>query len=312
VSAHYPPNFVSGGTLQPKRLARGLADRGHDVRVYAGWLGDERPPGERWTTTEDGIEVRWTAVTPWTDWSDERNFENAAIEADFSRFLSEVDPEVVHLHSLQALGAGLASAAVAAGIPTVVTMHDFWWFCGRQFLVDRDFQPCCPVVDAGVCECHVDRAWLERRNRRLLAVANSVDLVLAPSKSAAELLAANGVDPARLAVDENGLVQEPEATHVPADDRQRLVFLYAGGSNLMKGVHVLFDALDRLARAGPPWRRPWTVRAYGVEDYVQESGISTAALPVECLPPFPPDEADAVYGAADVLVLPSVMRESHS
>ena len=40
VSAHYPPNFVSGGTLQPQGIARGLAARGHESHVFAGWLGD--------------------------------------------------------------------------------------------------------------------------------------------------------------------------------------------------------------------------------------------------------------------------------
>jgi len=312
VSAHYPPNFVSGGTLQPQRLARAFAERGHDVWVYAGWLGDEREPGERFTTVEGGIEVRWIVTTPWTDWSDERNYENAEIEADFARFLAEVDPDVVHLHSLQSLGAGLASASVAAAIPTVVTMHDFWWFCGRQFLVDRNFQPCCPVVDAGVCECHVNRAWLERRNRRLLGVANTVDLVLAPSRSAAELLAANGVDPSRLEVDENGLLRQPDAAPARHADRKQLVFMYGGASNPMKGAHILFEALRLLANDSKGWRRPWTVKAYGVDDFVRDNRLSVSGLPVETLPPYRPDEADAVWADADMLLLPSVMRESHS
>src|SRR3954447_14607568 len=34
VSAHCPPNFVSGGTLAPQRLARALRARGHEVSVY--------------------------------------------------------------------------------------------------------------------------------------------------------------------------------------------------------------------------------------------------------------------------------------
>ena len=36
VTAHFPPNFTSGGTLAPQRLARAFACQGHDVWVYAG------------------------------------------------------------------------------------------------------------------------------------------------------------------------------------------------------------------------------------------------------------------------------------
>ncbi len=46
VSAHYPPNFVSGGTLVPARAAAALARRGHEVRVLAGAIRTGRPPGD--------------------------------------------------------------------------------------------------------------------------------------------------------------------------------------------------------------------------------------------------------------------------
>src|SRR5262245_32756237 len=109
VSAHYPPNFVSGGTLQPQRMARELLHRGHDVCGYAGWIGDGREAGEAWTDTEDGVPVRWIATTPWTTWGDDRNHDNPTVAADFEQFVSAWNPEIVHLHSLQALGAQLVT-----------------------------------------------------------------------------------------------------------------------------------------------------------------------------------------------------------
>lgn len=52
VSAHFPPNFVSGGTLVPQRTAVALQRRGHDVAVYAGCRGDlngdDRPATRPW------------------------------------------------------------------------------------------------------------------------------------------------------------------------------------------------------------------------------------------------------------------------
>jgi glycosyltransferase involved in cell wall biosynthesis len=313
VTAHFPPNFVSGGTQQPQRLARGLRARGHDVQVYAGWLGEERTAGSSWTEDDEtGLPIHWIASTPWTDWSDRRNFDNPTVAAEFAAFLREARPDVVHLHSLQSLGAGLVSVAAQHGARVVVTMHDFWWCCARQFLVDRGNVPCCPVVDVGVCECQVDHEWLLERNRWLHEQLARADLVLAPSAAAASVLAANGLARDRLDVDENGMpevgvsIREARPPRPPASDGS-VRFVYAGGSEEMKGVHVLFEACRRIASL-PGWQ----LTAYGADRWVAEHQIDLDGLPLDIRPPFPPDLIDSVLSSADVLVLPSLMRESHS
>ena len=310
VSAHFPPNFVSGGTLAPQRLARGLRARGHDVSVYAGHLDAARTPLETWTDSDEtGLPVRWIVTTPWTGWSDERNFDNPSVVADFSEHVATVRPEVVHVHSVQTLGGGVVAAAKAAGATVVVTMHDFWWFCARQFLVTRDYVACSLVVDCGVCPCEVDRQWLEERNRNLAAQLRGADLVLAPSASAADVFAANGVPEEKLRVDENGL---PEADRV-IPPRPRLAgdgpvrFRYTGGWNRMKGAHVIVDAARALRGVDG-----WTLTAHDIDPYLVEAGVDVDDLPVTREPSFGPNETDAVFAGTDVLVVPSIMRESHS
>ncbi len=313
VSAHFPPNFVSGGTLQPQRLARALRARGHDVRVYAGWLGD-RPPLASWDDADEtGLPVRWVASGRWIGWGDDRNFDNPDVGAHFASWLAEVRPDVVHLHALQSLGGTLVPAAAAAGARVVVTMHDFWWCCPRQFLVDRDMRPCSLVVAAGSCPCEVDREWLEDRNRRLATMLAGADRILAPSASAARVLAANGVDPARLAVDENGLPEGAAPTSAPSwggpDGPVR--FLFTGGNNPMKGAQVLFRAARRMASM-PGWR----LTAYGwdgpVGDDQVAAPVAADGVPVDVRPPFDPAAIEEVYAGTDVVVVPSLMRETYS
>jgi glycosyltransferase involved in cell wall biosynthesis len=311
VSAHYPPNFVSGGTLQPQRLSQGLRARGHDVSVFAGWLG-ERPPLDTWIDTDEtGMDVRWVVSAPWIGWSDERNWHNPPVTEVFREHLDEVRPDLVHFHSLQSLGAGLVPVAHAAGAKVVVTMHDFWWLCARQFLVDTGLRPCSLVVDAGACACESGSVERDRRLRALRTLLAPADLVLAPSASAAEVLAANGVAPGRLEVDENGLpdldglvVGERRSTRA-ADDPIR--FVYTGGPNPMKGAAHLVEAARKLA-ATPGW----TLTAFGLGDYLDETGVDLAGLPVDVRQPFVPEDLAGILAAHDVFVLPSVMRETHS
>lgn len=310
VSAHYPPNLVSGGTLVPQRIARGIAARGHRVSVYAGYLDEEREALSSWTEhDEQGVDVRWVVTTPWTAWSDPRNSMNPDVVADFERWLADVRPDVVHLHSLQTLGGGMVAAAGRSGAKVVVTMHDFWWSCARQFLVAPDMRPCSIVVDCGTCPCARDHGWLEERNAVLREQLAHADLVLAPSASAARVFAANGLDAARIVVDENGVPDSDVAVGAgtvrvrAAGEPVRMMF--AGGADPMKGLDVLLEALDQLPLEG------WTLDLYGVEPE-RARGAARSLRQVRFPDAYDRSTVASVMAEHDVLVLPSVMRESHS
>ncbi len=309
VSAHYPPNFVSGGTLQPQRLARGLRARGHEVSVFAGYLDSVRRPLESWEEQDPtGLPVRWVVSTPFMDWADDRNYDNPGVADVFADHLREHPADVVHLHALQTLGIGLLEVAKAAGAATVVTMHDFWWVCARQFLVDRTERPCSLVVTAGDCPCEDGRPHLLRRAARLSEALRHADLVLAPSASAARVLEANGVPSRLLSVDENGMeVETSRATPVRRSPGEPVVARYTGGSNPMKGPGVLLDALHEL---GP--RPGLRVLAHDLDEAVERDGRRVDATCLELLPPYVPEELDGLMATTDVLLLPSIMRESHS
>ncbi len=286
------------------------------MSVFAGSLGDAEPLATWDEVDPTGLPVRWVAIRPWVHWSDRHNFSNPPIEEAFARYLDEVRPDVVHLHSLQSLGGGLVEVAHRAGCAVVVTMHDFWWICARQFLVDRRNQPCSLVVEAGCCQCEVDRPWLEERTRALDQALKDVDLVLAPSRSAVEVLCANGVAGGRVELDENGIPAELLAdltAGAPEPRRDRgsrsRTVVYAGGPDLMKGWRVLLEAVTLMAAAsdasapGPDW----ALVAYGIDRASVPRG-----LPIDPRPAFAEDTLTEVLADADVLVLPSVMRETFS
>jgi glycosyltransferase involved in cell wall biosynthesis/GT2 family glycosyltransferase len=297
-----------------------LLERGHEVAVFAGHFDPTRPALVTWQETDDvGLDVRWVTTTPWTRWSDRRNYCNPKVTELFGAWIGRFEPDVVHFHSLQGLGAGLVEAAADRSVPTVVTLHDFWWWCARQFLVTRNWRPCSLVVEAGVCSCEVDRPWLDHRDGYLRSVLGRVDRVLAVSESMAKVAVANGVDPRRLVVDENG---EPDVDgevggangaarrmdDEDGNDQDGVVrFAYVGGPQEMKGIHVLADAVRHLGDL-TGWASDW----YGCREWLTDHASDLMPPTVEAPPAYAPDDLDAVYGRADVLVVPSVMRESYS
>ena len=309
VSGHYPPNFVSGGSLQPQRIARGLRARGHDVAVYAGRIDPDHAPLEAWNEVDEtGLPVRWIVTTPWDDWSDRRNWDCPPVHHDFQRFLAEFRPDVVHLHDLQMLGASLVEAAKQAGAKVVVTMHDYWWICPRLFLVDKHLHPCSLVVDAGTCRCESGRMRLLGRKGQLAKILDDVDLVLTPSTIMGRVLAANGIAPDVLEVDENGLPEEDlpafdgRSPRRPATSPVR--FAYAGGRHELKGSAVMLRAAAELRDLNG-----WHLTTYGIDEDLGEAlELDLDDLPIVQCPPFDANARDAVFEETDVLVVPSVAR----
>ena len=286
-------------------MAHDLVDRGHEVLVYAGYLDENRTPLETWVETDPrGVVVRWIVTTPWTSWSDPLNTFNPPVAEDFESWLADVRPDVVHLHSLQTLGGGMVRAAKAAGAAVVVTMHDFWWTCARQFLTPADMRPCSVVVDCGNCPCAVSHEWLERRNAHLQPMLDGADVILAPSASSASVLIANGIDPRKLRVDENGLPpgEALDGSRTGSRTDLPLRMMYAGGPDPMKGIDVLLESLRFVPQDGS-----WSMDLYGVEAVGRDLPLSVRALPA-----YGRAELGDVLGSHDVLVLPSVVRESHS
>lgn len=304
VSTHYPPDFVSGGTLVPQRIARELLGRHHDVRVYAGSLDPTRAPLSSWDDVDEvGLRVRWVANRDFIDWRSRQNYDNPGVTGDFAAYVREFRPDVVHLHSLQALGAPLVGAAKAAGARVVVTMHDFWWVCARQFLATRAARPCSLVVDAGGCPCELDHRWLVRRNAAVQAQLAAADLLLAPSESAAAVLRANGLTSVQ--VDENGLPPWQPAPRVPRPPGI-VRLLFTGGDDPVKGWPVLAAALTGLPPTG------WNLTAFGIRPQPDWTLDPTRSARVRLRPPYPPAELPRVLAEHDILVVPSVMRESQS
>lgn len=296
VSAHYPPDFVSGGALVPQRFATELAARGHESAVFAGRLNGIAP-GEVLDECLGEIPVRWVGNSNALAWFDARNVDNHAMYGPLEEFITATAPDVVHFHSIQTIGAGALQVA-ASHAAVVVTMHDFWWTCARQFLVDQSGTPCNPVVSAANCQCAAGRKHLDERNAWLAAQLRFADLILFPSESARELMVANGVPAERTAVNENGIDAVAGVERQPITRPVR--FMYTGGEATMKGYEVLKEACAHARVREGTTLDLYNTPAEGFPDWARSR------------PAYGREDLPEIFADHDVLILPSVMRESHS
>jgi glycosyltransferase involved in cell wall biosynthesis len=301
VTAHHPPDFTSGATLQVERLARRAAELGHIVEVFSGAITMGLGDGELRTETVDGVVVHWIGTASRVEQGDDGNWDNPLATAAAERWLREFEPDVVHVHTLQTLGVGVVDVAADAGRRIVVTMHDLWWWCSRLFLVDTDLQPCPLVTDVGTCACAVTSPWRAERAARLATALDRVEQILTPSTVLRDVVIANGIDPERVAVDSNDIAIEVRPVVESPVPGSAVRFLYLGGDSALKGAGVLQAAASRLDRLAG-----WTLAAYGL------SPDDPLPRQVRVAPAFRPEELTEVLASHDVLLIPSIARESFS
>ena len=146
------------------------------------------------------------------------------------------------------------------GAATVVTMHDFWWVCARQFLVERSHRPCCLVVAAGDCPCEVGRPHLDATGRAAAGGARAPRTWCWPPRGRRPRCSAPTASrrgQARRRRERDGPAGARLTRAGAAPTARPVVVRYTGGSNPMKGADVLVEAAHQLgAEPGLRHRRP--------------------------------------------------------
>jgi glycosyltransferase involved in cell wall biosynthesis len=181
---------------------------------------------------------------------------STSARAGLARVLAEFRPDVVHLHNIyHQLSPSVVAAARDAGVPCVLTLHDYKLACPNYQMLDNG-RLCDACVTGGPLQAArrackdgsraastllAVESWLHRR----LGAYDGIGVLLAPSRFLAGVLDRAGVYPDRLRV-----LRHPAEPLTPkAEPGGGVVF--AGRLAYEKGVDVLIEAAARLP-AGVP------------------------------------------------------------
>ncbi len=301
------PQTFGGATVIMEEMTRRLSQRA-DTRVSIftsappGWL----KPYELERDAFEGVPVFRVGIQDDPTWVDQ-SWDERAAEA-FNEVLRAIRPDVVHFHAVQGLGATTLRVCHETGVPYVVTLHDAWWLCQRQFLVTGEGRYCGQKeIDMKVCAtCVPDLGQTVPRNLRLRQVLETADLLLTPSQHWRRFHIANRFDPERLVVNENGVPMAAAAK--PNTGPARLRFGFVAGAEPVKGFPLLkrsFEALER-----DDWELVLVNHGLemGVDSFAEIDWRVHGTI--RMVPPFHADSRDTFYETIDVLLFPSQWPES--
>jgi glycosyltransferase involved in cell wall biosynthesis len=150
----FPPLDRGGIENYTLELSRALHSMGHDMAVFCREPGKDRPIYSVRDEMTDGIPVRF--VTNRFDRFEPlaRRYFDRNIEALFTRWAEEQQPDVLHFQSTNGLSVSLLARAAAMGLPFAATLWDYWYICPQANLLRRDGSLCSGSEQNGNCyEC---------------------------------------------------------------------------------------------------------------------------------------------------------------
>jgi len=153
ITHHFPPNFNAGAEQYAYRIAKGLYRQGQTIEVVCIESitdGSLTPVCE--TDSYEGLTVHRLhfdvrQAPNLFEWS----FRNPELGHWTRDFLQRTRPEVVHINSGYLLGGTVPEAARELGIPTVLTLHDYWFMCPYITLLRTDAEICDGPVSPARC-----------------------------------------------------------------------------------------------------------------------------------------------------------------
>jgi glycosyltransferase involved in cell wall biosynthesis len=251
-------------------------------------------------------------------------FLNRRIEASFSRYVEQVQPDLIHVQHVMALSARILQLARRTGVPVLLTLHDYWFICGNSQLVWPDAQVCRGKAAGMNCvRCAAAARFPSQlvmglrpalaplflyRDRVVREATLQAGWYVSPSRFLIDRYVAAGLPEDKFTYLENGIPVQRihDLPWQPSNGPLRVSFL--GSLAWQKGVHILAKAFSGLPTSSV------RLRIFGdpatFPDYAQSLRSLLEHPNDQLMGRIDNERVGQVLADSDVMVVPSLWYEN--
>ena len=323
LNVYYAPQSFGGSTLVAEQVNSWLADYGNaEVGVFC-----LMPPAmaagkglHRFTVGKVQVFGVPSHLAPPESGSQPDASSKELLE-QFASVLDGFKPDLIHVHCIQGIGLGVLELAVKRDIPYIITLHDAWWLCALQFMLNAEGEYCDQKqINHDVCaDCTSRPKLVKTRAARMRNSLNGAKALLAPSQFFVDLFAANGFQGVRL--NRNGIVpsrtdanekrsNESNTEMHQGLDSQPIRFGYLGGNVAIKGFNEIQKVFRQLGDTYPGLELVLVDNTMNLGHPSYFAHHLQGLKNIRVLPAFTQDSAESFYGQIDVLLFPTRWKES--
>ena len=313
VNLHFAPFSFGGGTIVAEACARRLqVEHGWQVLVLTAIRDYNLPEYTVRRYAVNGVDVVAVVINSEPDYT--TDYSNPRFDSIAASVIDQFQPDVCHAHAVQGLGVGWLASLRTAESTLAVTLHDCWWLCDRQFMINSDGNYCNQTrVSHDQCRyCTANFSRLLQRDAALKSALTQADQLLYPSEFHRTLHIDSGIDAQKSLVNKNGI-------NLPGPDydslrykqlalRKSTVFGFTGGPGKIKGAPHILKAFEEA-----------TLDSYTLQivDSAQNLGTTWQSseewqsdVKIDFVPAYSQETMDDFFAGIDVLLFPSQWKES--
>jgi glycosyltransferase involved in cell wall biosynthesis len=164
------PGHQAGAELYTYYLSRELS-KNHQVHLFYAETDDK---GREYTIRKGTFEgIPFSEVINHNH-EFVRSYRNPQIDKIFEGLLRDFQPDIIHFQHLINLSVNLISIAKEKGIPTVMTLHEYWLMCPRWGQRLKEDLTLCDEIIPSVCAKCVENIYSHHQKDRILHILNSL------------------------------------------------------------------------------------------------------------------------------------------
>lgn len=304
----FPPDFSAGSEVYSYNLCKELVRLGNEVHVFTRIETDLLAPYEVKQEEIEGIKIYRVNKPKQYLYSDK--FVDSEMEGIFKAYLENLNPDIVHFGHLAHLSINFVNIVKEFGKKVIFTIHDFWLFCVKGQLLNRQNKICnavsCSVDKHYINSCKECSPYNPSSNEvshylnELRKLRESVDLFISPSHTLRDFFIKNGVSEDKVIYQKYGFNKNLityKKREYSLDSKIRFGFL--GRIIPSKGIKILTQAFKNLPNE--------TLRIYGSigaeKRYMESKNIKFMGS-------YDNNQIDSILQDIDVLIVPSTWLEN--
>lgn len=313
-NVYFAPNSFGGATIVAEQMAWRLIDR-WDILIVTALHEATLPPFHCSRYRVNNVDVVGINLHPGPNRIDQ--YSNQYFACEFGKQLAAFMPDVVHFHSIQGMGAEMLKACELEKVPVIVTVHDSWWLCERQFMINGYDQYCWQeTIDLERCQqCmqSIDNGngvygGIIHRFEYLTKRLRAAEKVLFPSRFQHQLYQQNiAADPVKFVVNKNGVVLPGASFKKTSSNRVRFGFV-GGIQGMLKGFDLVLKALEGIDHDRYELVVVDNTLNLGYSSITKDS--VPANINMKIVPAYTQKSMDVFFSGIDVLLFPSQLKES--
>ena len=245
----FPPDYMAGSEIYSYHLVKELINQNIETFVFTRVENEFHEQHKIYDEVFENIPIQ-RVNKPKRDYLFKDKFFDNKLDVIFKKHVQKVKPDVVHFGHLSHLSTNLIKVVSELKIPIVYTIHDFWLFCVKGQLINKQGEICTgPSVEkCTACSPYVvNDIEVAQATDHMKNIINMIDVFVSPSHTLRDFFIKQGIKQEKIKYLKYGFNTEKiKYNKKTFKVDSKINFGFMGRVIPTKGIKVLVDTFNEL------------------------------------------------------------------